>query len=145
MDPADPAQVARFFTHNSQCIGCGAENPLSLGFRPEHTDSRTLRSAITFAPAHQGGPALSHGGVIATALDEALGRAACVAVGSHAVTARLELKYIAPASVEGQYEVHAHVDSIDGRRVRVSGTLRGADGAPIAEATGLWITVPNPV
>jgi acyl-coenzyme A thioesterase PaaI-like protein len=144
MSKPDEQLVQRFLDHNVDCLGCGADNPFSLGFVPEHASATTLTSPVRFARGHQGGPGLVHGGMIATALDEALGRCACIAIGGYAVTARLVTDFDAPVPVVGDYTVAARVESIEGRKVWATGELLHADGAVLARASGLWLEVPDP-
>jgi len=132
-------ELARVYErHNPRCIGCGDDNDLSLGFRIDlGPDSMTGR--VCFNAAHEGGLGLVHGGMLGVALDEALGRAACLRRRAHCVTARLELDFRAPATI-GEYEIAIHEESHDGRKTWMSGqVVRGEE--VYASARGLFIAV----
>jgi len=60
-----------------RCFACGERNEqgLKLVFRREGT---RIYADFTPSPHHQGFPGLLHGGIIATLLDETLGRTGCL-------------------------------------------------------------------
>lgn len=83
-----------------------------------------------------------HGGLIATILDESLGRCAISKFSSGSgVTANLELSYLAPVLTNSFYVVRAvHVEegSTD-RKGFVSGRVEGLDGRVHVEAKALFV------
>ena len=86
---------------------------------------------------HQGPPGYAHGGVIATALDEAMALL-LHDEGTHALTARLEVDLQAPAPVGSYVEVEAAVAERAGRRLVLSATAGNDDGV-IASARGTFV------
>ena len=59
-------------SHHPHCIGCGRDNPGSLGLRFV-ADGERVRATCTFDERHQGAPGFVHGGSLATAIDDTVG------------------------------------------------------------------------
>lgn len=123
------------------CFGCGDLNPhgLKLDFRIE--DGRALAELQPRAE-HQGYPGLVHGGIIATALDEAMGWA-MFAVGVWAVTGKMEVRYRQPLPLDVKATVSGEVIRNRGRWLEVRGEVRGAGGRLIAESQALFMRLPK--
>ena len=123
------------------CFGCGARNPhgLKLDFRIEDQ-----RAVAEFQPRaeHQGYPGLVHGGLIATALDEAMGWA-MYTLGVWAVTGKMEVKYRQPLPLDAKATVSGEVIRNRGRWLEVRGEVRSAGGKLIAESHGLFMRLPQ--
>lgn len=58
--------------HQPHCLGCGNQNPASLGLRLRRDGDR-IRGELTLDRRHEGAPGFVHGGALSTALDDALG------------------------------------------------------------------------
>ncbi|HEX4760766.1 MAG TPA: PaaI family thioesterase [Thermoleophilaceae bacterium] len=91
---------------------------------------------------HQGPPGYAHGGVLATALDEAMALL-LHDEGRRALTARLEVDLRAPAAVGSYVEVMASVVERSGRRLVLEATAAG-EGGVIATARGTFVEAPAP-
>jgi len=136
---AEGAGYARLGTRH-YCFGCGAGNPhgLKLDFRIEDK-----RAVAEFRPRvePQGYPGLVHGGLIATALDEAMGWA-MYTLGVWAVTGKMEVKYRQPLPLDAKATVSAEVVRNRGRWLQVRGEVRSA-GKLVAESEGLFMRLPK--
>jgi acyl-coenzyme A thioesterase PaaI-like protein len=123
------------------CFGCGARNMdgLQLVF---HRTGDKIWSEITPPERFQGFPGVLHGGVLATMLDETLSRAAVFA-GRWMMTARLEIRYRAPAPVGKALRVTARPVQVRARMVSARGEVRLADdpNTILAEAEGVFLPV----
>lgn len=104
--------------HQPHCLGCGPENPASLGIRMRPLGDRGVAGEVAFGSAHEGAPGFAHGGAVATALDDALGTL-LMRLRTPAVTRRLEVDYLRPAFLERRYEAHC--------RMRVHGRPQAVD------------------
>lgn len=124
--------------HQPHCLGCGPENPASMGLRLRVEGERVL-GRVRFDRRQEGAPGFAHGGAVATVLDDALGTV-LVVVGRPAVTANLNVDFRAPAFLERDLDIEAWCERIDGRKLHLAGRVLD-DGAPIAEARGLFIEV----
>ncbi|KAI9670895.1 MAG: hypothetical protein M1817_003780 [Caeruleum heppii] len=105
-------------------------------------DEGTAVSVVYFGRGLTGWPGITHGGAIATVMDESLGRlAARTLPAKTAVTANLELKYLAPTVADQFYVLRAEPirhQSTD-RKAKTRGTLETMDGRVCVEATGLFV------
>ncbi len=99
-----------------------------------------LVARVWFGPGTEGPPGHAHGGSVASALDEAMGGAAWHA-GYPVVAARIMIDFRAmvPIGLEGTIE--AHVEQVDGRKVRTRGTLTDTSGKVYANGEGLFIVL----
>ena len=93
-------------------------------------------------PEHQGAPGLAHGGILATALDDALGSLNWL-LRTISVTGRLETDYRRPVPVGSVLHITAEVTAVAGRKIyaRAVGRLDGPDGPVAVRADALFIEV----
>jgi acyl-coenzyme A thioesterase PaaI-like protein len=119
-------------THHDGCFGCGQANLFGLQLE---TDG--VRGRFFVKQDHQGPPGFAHGGIVATALDEAMALA-LHAKGLDARTRRLELDLLAPAPVGAFLEVEASVEAPEGRRVRTHASARDGETL-VAEAVAVFV------
>lgn len=123
-------------------------------------------SIVFFGGALAGWPGITHGGAIATVMDESLGRAALLAFPAKTgkfvpcrsrvkgaqrinssrdlhsgVTANLELNYRAPTPANQFYVLVAEPMKAEctDRKARIKGRLETLDGKVCVEATGLFV------
>ncbi len=114
------------------CFGCGAANP--VGLRLEFDVDEGRRSAeATFRPRleHQGYTGVTHGGIIATLLDEAMLKL-CWELGIPAVTARLEVEIKKPAPVGEELRVRGWIVKDKGRAVEAEAEITNSRGEVVA-------------
>jgi len=123
------------------CYGCGDRNP--EGLHIEFEVAGLVVSGRFFARAtHQGFAGLAHGGIAAAAMDEAMGWA-MYAAGAWAMTARMEVKYRRPLPLGQELAVTAQVVRDRGRRLEAEAKILTLSGEILAEATALFLRVPN--
>jgi acyl-coenzyme A thioesterase PaaI-like protein len=122
------------------CFGCGEENPagLRIAFRIEGT-----KAIGEFTPrqVHLGFPGFAHGGVIAAAMDEAMGWA-LYASGAWALTARMDIKYRAPVRLDERLTIVARTTRKRGRWLEGEAKMRTPLGKVLAEAKGMFVRLP---
>ncbi|KAF9457363.1 mitochondrial protein [Collybia nuda] len=81
-----------------------------------------------------------HGGLLATLLDETLGRIAIVNLPDKiGVTAKLSLNYRAPTRADQFIVIKTFLDEAKGRKTVVSGRIEDLDGTVLVEATALFV------
>src|ERR1700712_638817 len=157
-NPAAPGPGSVLPPHYAACFGCGPDHPTGLHLSVTVAEGVAVDAVFNVAEAHQGAPGLAHGGVLATAADEALGflnwllrRPAATArpPGEYpaprpAVTARLEFDSLRPVPVGSDLHLRAECTAVAGRKtfVRCEGRLDAPDGPAALRATGLFIAVP---
>lgn len=135
------------------CFGCGALNEHGHQIK-SFWDGEKAVCRWTPKPYHAAGGPFLYGGIIASLLDCHMCLTAIVGLYADAgrvygddggakmwaVTANLNVDYLAPTPIDAEIEVEARIVSVDGKKVRVEGTL-GADGVVSARASGLFIRV----
>ncbi|MGH9744420.1 MAG: hotdog domain-containing protein, partial [Candidatus Acidiferrum sp.] len=84
----------------NKCFGCGGANDagMKLTFVQDNA-SRKIVGRFILGPRYQGGSGMGHGGIIATLLDEAMGKV-CRFREVRAVTAELTIQYLKPVKVD---------------------------------------------
>jgi len=134
--------------NNLTQAGCGPLNPRAPQLRfepfpPPPASDAPFRPVevvghCTLDASFGGGPGRAHGGVVATLLDEALGRAN-TAAGLSGMTVAIEVQFRAGAPLGRPLRVTARCDRVDGRKRFCSGEL-WADETLVAEATAVYVT-----
>jgi hypothetical protein len=107
-----------------------------------HAKTGECVTVIWFGGAVAGWPLVTHGGVIATILDESLGRCAVRRLpGNTGVTATLELNFRNPLITNAFYVVRAlpQEDGSTASKQWVNGKLETHDGKVCVEARGLFV------
>jgi acyl-coenzyme A thioesterase PaaI-like protein len=122
--------------HHDLCFGCGVANLFGLQLELEAADG-VIAGRFFVKQDHQGPPGFAHGGVIATALDEAMALLVHDE-GVHAVTRRLEVDLLGPVPVGSFATVKAWVESRGEKGLELRAELRGeqSEGRPLARAAG---------
>ena len=129
-------------SHYDRCYGCGQNHEAGLRMRMTVGDGTSVTGQFEVKEEHQGAPGLAHGGLLACAMDEALGTLGWL-LGIPSVTARLESDFRVPVPVGTILHMHAQCLGIAGRKIYLSATARLNDPAgPIAvEAQALFLAV----
>jgi len=137
----DETDVTMSETHVTKgCFGCGTENAAGLGLRPRK-DGGWVRADFTPRPHHHGMSRVVHGGIVASALDEILTCAASVELGEMAATVALEVEFLAPMPLRGQYEVRARYTGPTDRLHGAEGEVADAAGKVLARARGRFVAL----
>jgi hypothetical protein len=117
----------------------GSANPLSMGLRVRRDGDEAV-GAVVLDKGWQGAPGRGHGGVVAACVDETIGGLLPI-IGTFAFTGELTLRYLAPCPLGVPLEFRARLDGRDDRKLFISATGRGPDGA-FVESTSTFIAVP---
>lgn len=121
------------------CFGCGQQNPIGLKMRFRQEEADLYVADFLPLPEHQGYPGITHGGIICTILDEAMGRFIW-AQGYHGLTARLEVRFRKPVPVGRPVRVQARVVSKARSGLVMESRMLLDDGQVAAEAKGTYLT-----
>jgi uncharacterized protein (TIGR00369 family) len=125
---------------SEMCFGCGKDNP--VGLKAQFYDLAEGKTAAVFQAGEefQSYPRRLHGGIVASILDETLGRAIlALEPDCLAVTAELTIRYKKPAPLGTPLKVVAQVTKNNRRLFRSSGELLLPDGQVAATATGTYV------
>ena len=123
--------------HHDLCFGCGQANLFGLQLEVSRS-GEGVEGRFFVKQDHQGPPGYAHGGVIATALDEAMALL-LFDRGTFALTRRLEVDLKAPAPVGTFVQVSARLESERGRTLELSAEAAGEDGRRLAAAKGTFV------
>lgn len=141
--PGAPPPGSRIPSHYRHCYGCGADHPSGLHLEVTAGDGCTTHAQLEVTEQHQGAPGLAHGGLLAAALDEALGTVTWL-LRVPAVTAHLETDFRAPVPVGSTVVIDAECYAVAGRRIysRATGRLGTSDGPVVVDAEAVFVAVP---
>ncbi len=122
---------------------CGLENPVGLKLRFFNGDDGAVFTTLVVPDHFQSYPGVAHGGIIATVLDEAMGRAAMVTDSNRfLMTVKMEIRYRHPVPTEQPVTVIAQLEKDRGRTATAVGRVLLPDGAVAVEASGLLAEMP---
>jgi uncharacterized protein (TIGR00369 family) len=123
------------------CFGCGGANARGMKLTFEQDDARKrIRGAFRLGADYAGGPGFIHGGIIATVLDEAMGKLSRFR-GVRAVTAELTIEYLKPVGVDQDLEIEAYETDQKGRSLFYTGEIRDRSGQVLARGRGRFVEV----
>lgn len=123
------------------CFGCGAGNARGMKLEFESDEERQrIVGRFRLGAEYQGGPGFLHGGIIATLLDEAMGKVNRFS-DVRAVTAELKVEYRRPVPVEADIVVEAWQAERNGRSLVHHGEIRDAAGRLLAKGIGRFVVV----
>ena len=125
----------------NHCFGCGHDNPqgMKLKFSLDE-DTRQAVCHFKLSRKYTGPPGHSHGGIIATILDEAMGKVNKFR-NVLALTGSMEIKYLRPVPLGQPLTVTAHEQSVDGRRHINAAEIKNEKGEVLASSTGTFIAI----
>jgi acyl-coenzyme A thioesterase PaaI-like protein len=123
------------------CFVCGVDNPIGLHLEFWMDDDQVW-TEFTPGPQHQGWPGVLHGGIMATLMDETMGRAAFLKK-LWMVTSKMELTYRKPVPLGQTLKISARIVELRGSRMIAAGQLMLADGTVAVEASGLYLRIPE--
>lgn len=101
---------------------------------------RRIRGEFRLGAEYQGGPGFIHGGIIATVLDEAMGKVNRFRK-VRAVTAELTIEYLKPVPVDHELRVEAYEVERNGRSLIHSAEIRNPAGELLARGRGRFVEV----
>lgn len=125
----------------NSCFGCGGANERGMLLTFEQDDAaQRIRGNFQLGAEYQGGTGFIHGGIIATVLDEVMGKV-CRFRGVHAVTAELTIEYLKPVPVDADLVVEGYEVEMTGRNLFLAGDIRDVSGKVLARGKGRFVIV----
>jgi uncharacterized protein (TIGR00369 family) len=123
------------------CFGCGGANERGMLLTFEQEDqARRIRGNFRLGAEYQGASGFIHGGIIATVLDEVMGKVTRFRE-VHAVTAELSIEYLKPVPVDADLVVEGHEVEMTGRNLFMLGEIRNIAGQVLARGKGRFVIV----
>ncbi len=125
----------------NKCFGCGGDNAggMKLTFEQDNVN-RKIVGRFVLGERYQGGRGFAHGGIIATLLDEAMGKV-CRFRQVRAVTAELTVEYLKPVNVQNEIVVEGRETEQKGRNLFMSGEIRNEAGEVLARGKGRFVVI----
>ncbi|HTU49003.1 MAG TPA: PaaI family thioesterase [Acidobacteriaceae bacterium] len=122
------------------CFGCSKENRTGLHLRFKETDNGGVVSELRVPRRFEGPPGHVHGGIIATILDEAMGKVNR-RKGIVALTRHMSIDYLRPVPLATKLRAVGWSVKEEGRKHFHTGEIRAMDGTVLARAHGVFIAV----
>lgn len=123
------------------CFGCGNLNETGLKLRFRARDDHSVWAEFTPSRVYEGYLGMTHGGILATILDEAMSWAITNA-GDIGVTARMSITFRRPASVGAALRVSGEVRQKRSRTIDAQAEIREvSSGELLAEADARFVRV----
>ena len=131
--------------NSRHCFVCGIENDHGLHLRFYETGNGEVTVETTVPDQFQGYPGIVHGGIVASLVDEALGR---VHMGPaddprFMYTAKLTVQYRKPVPTNQPIKIVAHARNSKRRSATSVAKVIGPRGELLAEAEAVLINVPE--
>ena len=125
----------------NSCFGCGGANERGMQLTYEQDDiAQRIRGNFQLGAEYQGGTGFVHGGIIATVLDEVMGKVSRFR-GVRAVTAELTIEYLKPVPVDADLVVEGYEVEMTGRNLFMVGEIRDVAGKVLARGKGRFVIV----
>lgn len=125
----------------NSCFGCGGANAQGMKLTFEQDDERRrIVGRFRMDERYQGGAGFLHGGIIATLLDEAMGKVNRFS-DVRAVTAELTVEYLKPVGIAEEIIVEGWQKDRKGRNLFHEGEIRNAAGNVLARGRGRFVVI----
>src|SRR5216683_7221594 len=121
------------------CFACGHDNP--HGMRLKFTqEGKRFVCQFRLGKRYTGPPGYCHGGIIATILDDAMGKL-CKLRQVIAVTSKMTVEYLIPVPLYQPLRVESRELSKHGRRLTHTAEILDEKGTVLARSCGLFIVI----
>jgi len=128
----------RAIEQDSRCFCCGADNDRGLRLSITYPEKGIAETRLEVPAWFSGWKNVTHGGLIATLLDEIMAHA-CAGMAQRAVTAEITVRYQKAVETGSRISARGKVEEARGRVLTTRGWLFDEAGTVVAEATGRFI------
>jgi len=128
-------------SRKNRCFACGKDNPhgMKLKFFIDEEARRTV-CEFKLTDRYQGPPGHAHGGIIATILDEAMGKVNKLR-SVVALTKDMQIEYLRPVPLKKKLTVTGREQEVSGRKHINVAEITNERGEVLARSTGTFIAV----
>ena len=125
----------------NECFACGPDNPdgMQLKFSFDEPNHRAT-CEFQLSKRFQGPPGHAHGGIIATVLDEAMGKVNKLRAVV-AFTKSMEIRYLKPVPLNESLRAIGFERRVEGREHHNAAEIRNAQNEVLATGEGVFIAV----
>lgn len=139
--PKAPAPGEPVRQHNPMCFGCGEESQGGLHLKAIAGEGANVTARMPVEPRFEGGPGVIHGGILASALDDAMGLTQWM-VSSIAVTAHLEIDYAKPIPLGSELRIEAEALGTVRKKLYCRAVAYlGDDPEPVGAAHAIFVLI----
>ena len=132
--------------NSDMCFVCGRNNPVGLNLQFFDNGKDEVFCDYTVAGRYQSYPGIVHGGILASMLDEVVGRVAIIGDHHHfMVSVRLQVVYRHPVPVETPLKIRGRIVRLRSRLGKAQGEVILPDGKVACEAAITLADVPAEV
>jgi uncharacterized protein (TIGR00369 family) len=125
----------------NQCFACGPDNPDGMHLKFAYDKKReTFVCRFRLDDRYTGPPGHCHGGIIATILDEAMGKVNKLRQVI-ALTSRITVEYLRPVPLNKPLRVESREVRVRGRRHVNMAEILNQKGEVLARGKGLFISI----
>ena len=125
------------------CFVCGRKNPVGLYMQFYDNGKDEVSCDYTVASRYQSYPGIVHGGVLASMLDEVVGRVAMIGDHHHfMVSVKLQILYRQPVPVETPLKIRGRIVRLRGRLGKAQGEIILPDQKIACEAAITLADIP---
>ena len=125
----------------NHCFACGKNNPEGMHLRFSYDEEhKRFVSRFRLGRRYTGPPGHAHGGVIATVLDEAMGKVNKIH-NVVALTSEISVHYLKPVPLNKPLRVQARGVSVRGRRHINAAEILNQRGEVLASSRGTFIAI----
>lgn len=128
-------------TDEGMCFACGKNNPIGLKLK-YHTENNTGIAEFTPDVVHQGFMGITHGGLVATLLDEVMAKLLCD-LQKPAVTVEIKLSLRQPARIGEKLLLKSEIEEERSRGIKCRAEARREDGTLVAQSHALFMRMKN--
>jgi uncharacterized protein (TIGR00369 family) len=129
-----PGEVRR----DNRCFVCGQDNPHGLRLLFAYPEPGRAETDLVIPERFSGWERLTHGGLLATLLDEAMAHA-CISGAGNAVTVELTVRFLKPVEVGQSVRVSGRVREVKGRVVETEGEILDQQGQAAARGRARFL------
>ena len=133
--------TGRFAPAKNHCFACGKDNPDGMKLKFEiDTEKQQALCHLRVPRRYQGPPGHVHGGIIATILDEAMGKVNKLRQVV-ALTSEITINYLKPVPLNQPLRVESREVKVKGRRHINMAEILNQKGEVLARGRGLFIAI----
>ncbi len=125
---------------DNRCFVCGQDNPHGLRLVIATPEPGSAETELVIPERFSGWERITHGGLLATLLDEAMAYA-CLSRAGNAVTVEITVRYLKPVEVGQKVRVRGRVKAIKGRVVETEGEILNPEEQVAARGQARFLMV----
>lgn len=135
MELATPSSCTHKQPSATHCFVCGTDNDGGLGLSFYDDGDLTVESVFKIREQFQGYPGICHGGILATILDEVVGRVAMIKDHHRfMMTVNMKVQFRNPVPIDTELRAVGQIIKLKGRLCKAHGQILLPDGTVGCEA-----------